>query len=414
MGANPHANGGTLRMPAYRDFAVQVSSPGSVRASATGVLGSFVAEVMRSNLAARNFRVFGPDETASNRLGAVIDVSGKAWMAEIEAVDVDLSADGRVMDVLSEHLCEGWLEGYLLTGRHGLFSCYEAFIHIIDSMFNQHAKWLKVCKDIPWRAPIASLNYLLTSHVWRQDHNGFSHQDPGFIDHVANKNPDVVRIYLAPDANCLLSIADHCLRSTDYVNLMIAGKQPEWQWLDIESAALHCAVGAGIWSWAGHGGEDPDVVMACAGDVPTLEMLAAVMLLREYVPDMRIRVRGQCGRPDGAAAVGGASARPGRRRLRRDVHARPAHRVRLPRVSVAHPQAYLSSPQPREAACARLQGRGHYHHAVRHGGAESHGPLPARARRDLPHSAAGRAGRRGEAEARREHCRPQGLDRRTR
>jgi xylulose-5-phosphate/fructose-6-phosphate phosphoketolase len=298
MGANPHANGGRLlvplRMPPWRDFAVALDAPGAVQASATGVLGSFLAEVMTGNLPARNFRVFGPDETASNRLGAVIDVTGKAWMAEQEAVDIDLSADGRVMDVLSEHLCEGWLEGYLLTGRHGLFSCYEAFIHIIDSMFNQHAKWLKVCNDIPWRAPIASLNYLLTSHVWRQDHNGFSHQDPGFIDHVANKNPDVVRIYLAPDANCLLSIADHCLRSRNQVNLMIAGKQPEWQWLDAEAAALHCAVGAGIWHWAGTGHGDgslkPDVVMACAGDVPTLETLAAVMLLREYVPDIRIRV----------------------------------------------------------------------------------------------------------------------------
>ncbi|WP_069040380.1 phosphoketolase family protein [Methyloversatilis sp. RAC08] len=298
MGANPHANGGLLRVPLrippWRDFAVALAAPGAVQASATSVLGSFLAEVMSANLPARNFRVFGPDETASNRLGAVIDVTGKAWMAECESVDVDLSADGRVMDVLSEHLCEGWLEGYLLTGRHGLFSCYEAFIHIIDSMFNQHAKWLKVCNDIPWRAPISSLNYLLTSHVWRQDHNGFSHQDPGFIDHVANKNPDVVRIYLAPDANCLLSIADHCLRSSNQVNLMIAGKQPEWQWLDAEAAALHCAVGAGIWHWAGteHGDDarEPDVVMACAGDVPTLETLAAVMLLREYVPDIRIRV----------------------------------------------------------------------------------------------------------------------------
>jgi xylulose-5-phosphate/fructose-6-phosphate phosphoketolase len=294
MGANPHANGGALlkplTMPDVRNFAVAVSAPGSVKAESTRVLGTFLAEVMRANLASSNFRLFGPDETASNRLGAVVEVTGKAWMADIESVDVDISADGRVMEVLSEHLCEGWLEGYLLTGRHGLFSCYEAFIHIIDSMFNQHAKWLKVCREIPWRKPIASLNYLLTSHVWRQDHNGFSHQDPGFIDVVANKKSDVVRIYLAPDANSLLSIADHCLRSRNYVNLIIAGKQPDWQWLDIDAAARHCAIGAGIWQWASNDGGDPDVVMACAGDVPTLETLAAVMLLRDYVPDIRIRV----------------------------------------------------------------------------------------------------------------------------
>ena len=294
MGANPHANGGGLLlplvMPEFRDFAVAVDAPGSAEAEATRVLGSFLAEVMRSNLASSNFRLFGPDETASNRLGAVVDVTGKAWMADIEPVDVDISAHGRVMEVLSEHLCQGWLEGYLLTGRHGLFSCYEAFIHIIDSMFNQHAKWLKVCLEIPWRKPIASLNYLLTSHVWRQDHNGFSHQDPGFIDIVANKKSDVVRIYLAPDANTLLAIADHCLRSRNYVNLIIAGKQPAWQWLDIDAATRHCAVGAGIWHWASNDDGDPDAVMACAGDVPTLETLAAVMLLREYVPDIRIRV----------------------------------------------------------------------------------------------------------------------------
>ncbi|MBT9497874.1 MAG: phosphoketolase family protein [Zoogloea sp.] len=294
MGANPHANGGELlvplKMPDFRDFAVTLAAPGSVKAEATRVMGSFLAEVMRRNLSSANFRLFGPDETASNRLGAVIDVSGKAWMADIEAVDDDLSADGRVMEVLSEHLCEGWLEGYLLTGRHGLFSCYEAFIHIIDSMFNQHAKWLKVCRQIPWRKPVASLNYLLTSHVWRQDHNGFSHQDPGFIDHVANKSPEVVRIYLAPDANCLLVVTDHCLKSRNYVNLIIAGKQPEWQWLDIDAAIRHCTAGAGVWDWASNDAGEPDVVMACAGDVPTLETLAAVTLLHDYVPDIRIRV----------------------------------------------------------------------------------------------------------------------------
>ncbi len=294
MGANPHANGGELLvplvMPEFRDFALAVLTPGSVRAEATRVMGSFLAEVMRLNLPEANFRLFGPDETASNRLGAVIDMSGKAWMADIETGDDQLSADGRVMEVLSEHLCEGWLEGYLLTGRHGLFSCYEAFIHIIDSMFNQHAKWLKVCRQIPWRKPVASLNYLLTSHVWRQDHNGFSHQDPGFIDHVANKSPEVVRIYLAPDANCLLAVTDHCLKSRNYVNLIIAGKQPEWQWLDIDAAIRHCTAGAGVWDWASNDAGEPDVVMACAGDVPTLETLAAVTLLHDYVPDIRIRL----------------------------------------------------------------------------------------------------------------------------
>ena len=294
MGANPHANGGEalrpLSMPHFSSYAVDVPKPGSVRAEATRVLGTFLRDVMKLNLEARNFRLFGPDETASNRLEAVYQVSGKAWMAEVDPVDIDLSADGRVMEVLSEHLCQGWLEGYLLTGRHGLFSCYEAFVHIVDSMLNQHAKWLKSTKDIPWRAPIASLNYLLTSHVWRQDHNGFSHQDPGFIDHVANKKAGIARIYLPPDANCLLSVADHCLRSRNYINLIIAGKQPEWQWLDIDAAVRHCTAGAGIWSWAGTGDGEPDVVMACAGDVPTLETLAAVTLLRSYVPDIRIRV----------------------------------------------------------------------------------------------------------------------------
>jgi len=296
MGANPHANGGgllePLALPDFREYAVALAAPGSAQAESTRVLGSFIAGVMQNSLASSNFRLFGPDETASNRLGAVIDVTGKTWMAELEAGEGDLSANGRVMEVLSEHMCQGWLEGYLLTGRHGLFSCYEAFIHIVDSMFNQHAKWLNVCQDIPWRKPVASLNYLLTSHVWRQDHNGFSHQDPGFIDIVANKNPGVVRIYLAPDANCLLVITDRCLRSRNHVNLVIAGKQPSWQWLDIDAAISHCAVGAGIWHWASNegGGDDPDVVLACAGDVPTMETLAAAMLLRKYVPDIRIRV----------------------------------------------------------------------------------------------------------------------------
>ena len=301
MGCNPHANGGgllqDLAMPNFRDYAVVVPRPGSVDAEATRVMGGFVRDVMKLNLSAQNFRIFGPDETASNRLDAVYAVSCKAWMADMEDGDTDLSTQGRVMEVLSEHLCEGWLEGYLLTGRHGLFSCYEAFIHIIDSMFNQHAKWLKVSQQIPWRAPIASLNYLLSSHVWRQDHNGFSHQDPGFMDHVANKKSEMVRIYLPPDANCLLSVTDHCLRSRNYVNVIIAGKQPQAQWLDMDAAVRHCTVGASVWEWASHGDaessadpdHEPDVVIACAGDVPTLEALAAVTLLRTYVPDIRIR-----------------------------------------------------------------------------------------------------------------------------
>jgi len=294
MGSNPHANGGALlqplAMPNFHDYAVAVLEPGSVEAEATRVLGKFLRDVMKLNLAKNNFRIFGPDETASNRLDSVYEVSGKAWMADVEESDTDLSANGRVMEVLSEHLCEGWLEGYLLTGRHGLFSCYEAFIHIIDSMLNQHAKWLKVSNQIAWRKPIASMNYLLTSHVWRQDHNGFSHQDPGFIDLVANKKSDIARIYLPPDANCLLSVADHCLRSRNYVNLIIAGKQPSFQWLDVDAAVRHCTAGAGVWQWANVGDGEPDVVMACAGDVPTLEILAAVTLLRTYVPDIRIRV----------------------------------------------------------------------------------------------------------------------------
>jgi len=294
MGSNPHANGGELlqplSLPHFHDYAVDLPTPGAVRAEATRVLGGFIRDLMKLNMGKRNFRLFGPDETASNRLEAVYEVSGKEWMASVQPNDTDLSPDGRVMEVLSEHLCEGWLEGYLLTGRHGLFSCYEAFVHIIDSMVNQHAKWLKVSRKIPWRAPVASLNYLLTSHVWRQDHNGFSHQDPGFIDHIANKTSDIARIYLPPDANSLLSVAAHCLQSRDYINLIVAGKQPEWQWLDIDSAVRHCTVGAGIWKWASNDDGDPDVVMACAGDVPTLETLAAVTLLRTYVPDIRIRV----------------------------------------------------------------------------------------------------------------------------
>jgi len=295
MSANPHANGGLLlkdlAMPPYRAHAVALDAPGATDAEATRVAGEFLREVMRLNADAGNFRVMGPDETASNRLGALFEVTQRATSAQILPGDDHLSPDGRVMEVLSEHLCQGWLEGYLLTGRHGFFSCYEAFIHIIDSMFNQHAKWLKVSRGIGWRQPIASLNYLLTSHVWRQDHNGFSHQDPGFLDHVVSKKAEVVRVYLPPDANTLLSVTDHCLRSRDYVNVIVAGKQPSPQWLDIDAATRHCAAGLGIWDWASNDeGGTPDVVMACAGDVPTLETMAAVDLLRDEVPQLKVRV----------------------------------------------------------------------------------------------------------------------------
>ena len=295
MSANPHANGGLLledlAMPAFRNYAVSVPAPGTVDAESTRVLGNFLRDVMRLNMASSNFRIMGPDETTSNRLDALFEITDRTSTAEILASDDHVAPDGRVMEVLSEHMCEGWLEGYLLTGRHGLFSCYEAFIHIVDSMFNQHAKWLATARNIPWRRPIASLNYLLTSHVWRQDHNGNSHQDPGFLDHVVNKKADVVRVYLPPDANTLLSVTDHCLRSRNYVNVIVAGKQPEPQWLDIDAAAAHCERGLGIWHWAGNDdGTDPDVVLGCCGDVPTLEILATVDLLRTHVPDLRMRV----------------------------------------------------------------------------------------------------------------------------
>ena len=305
MGMSRHANGGLLleqlEMPPFEEYGVAIEAPGATQAEATRVLGVFLRDVMKANLKSRNFRVFGPDETASNRLEALYQASPKRWDAKYEEVDENLSLDGRVMEVLSEHMCEGWLEGYLLTGRHGFFSCYEAFIHIIDSMFNQHAKWLKVSRELAWRKPIASLNYLLTSHVWRQDHNGFSHQDPGFIDHVANKKAEIVRIYLAPDVNCLLSVANHCLRSHDYVNLIIAGKQPAPVWLTMQDAVRHCTAGLGVWAWASSDGSsgpdgagtpaaDCDVVMACAGDVPTLEVMAAVSILRDRYPDLKVRV----------------------------------------------------------------------------------------------------------------------------
>jgi xylulose-5-phosphate/fructose-6-phosphate phosphoketolase len=310
MGMNPHSNGGLLleplELPSFENYAVKIDSPGTSDAEATRILGTYLRDVMRANLDTRNFRVFGPDETASNRLEALYEVTPKRWEAEYEKVDENLGLEGRVMEVLSEHMCEGWLEGYLLTGRHGFFSCYEAFIHIIDSMFNQHAKWLKVTRDLPWRKPIASLNYLLTSHVWRQDHNGFSHQDPGFIDHVAQKKAELVRIYLPPDANTLLSVGNHCLRSKNYVNLIVAGKQPSPVWLNMDEAIRHCTIGLGIWSWASNDGStgdggagggtaigkagDCDVVMACAGDIPTLETIAAVSLLNQHYPELKVRV----------------------------------------------------------------------------------------------------------------------------
>jgi len=294
MGANPHANGGLLlhdlKLPDFRDYAVDVGEPGATTAEATRVTGLLLRDVFKLNAETRNFRMFGPDETTSNRLMAPFEVTDRTFMGEIVPSDTKLGPQGRVMEVLSEHLCQGWLEGYLLTGRHGFFSCYEAFVHIVDSMFNQHAKWLKVSREITWRRPIASLTYLLTSHVWRQDHNGFSHQDPGFIDHVANKKGEVIRIYLPPDANTLLAVVDRCLRSRQYVNVIVAGKQPQPQWLDMDSAIRHCAAGLGIWPWASNDEDaEPDVVMACAGDVPTLETLAAVDILREHLPELKIR-----------------------------------------------------------------------------------------------------------------------------
>ncbi len=293
MGANPHANGGLLlrelEIPDFRDYAVEVPQPGASTSEATRLLGGFLRDVVDANR--ENFRMVGPDETASNRLGAVFEVTDRAWESRMLATDDHLAVDGRVMEVLSEHLCQGWLEGYLLTGRHGLFNCYEAFIHIVDSMFNQHAKWLKVTRDIPWRRPIASLNYLLSSHVWRQDHNGFSHQDPGFIDHVVNKKSEIVRIYLPPDANCLLSVADHCLKSRDYVNVIVAGKQPALDYLDMEQAVAHCTRGIGVWDWVSSDeGSEPDVVLACAGDVPTLETVAATAILARELPELKVRV----------------------------------------------------------------------------------------------------------------------------
>ena len=363
-----------------------VPQPGAVDAEATRVQGEFIRDVIKRN--PDNFRVFSPDETTSNRWNAVFEVTNRCSTAEILPADDHVAPDGRVMEMLSEHQCEGWLEGYLLTGRHGFFSCYEAFIHIIDSMFNQHAKWLKVSNEIPWRRPIASLNYLLTSHVWRQDHNGFSHQDPGFIDHVVNKKADVIRVYLPPDANTLLSVTDHCLRSRNYVNVIVAGKQPSPQWLDMDAAVKHCTAGLGIWPWASNDqGGEPDVVMACCGDVPTLETLAAVELLRTHFPDLKVRVinvvdlmklQPQSEHPHGLERQG----------VRRALHDRQADHLRLSRVSVADPSADLSPHESSQPARARLQGGRHDDHAVRHGRAERPRPLSPRRRRHRPRARA--------------------------
>ena len=394
MGASPHANGGLLlkplRLPDFRDYAVDVPAPATTSSEATRVLGGFLRDVMERN--PETFRVFGPDETASNRLQALFEVTERGWLAERREGDDQLSPDGRVLEVLSEHLCQGWLEGYLLTGRHGLFNCYEAFIHIVDSMFNQHSKWLKVTAGIPWRRPIASLNYLLSSHVWRQDHNGFSHQDPGFIDHVVNKKAGVIRVYLPPDANCLLSVGDHCLRSRHYVNVIVAGKQPALDYLPMDEAIAHCTRGAGRLGLgidrhrrgarrrARLRGRHPDARSGGRGGAAA------------RAPARTQGAGGQRGRPDAAAGRGGAPARPRRPAVRRPVHARQAGDLRLPRLPLADPPADLPARRSLQPPRARLHRGGHDHHPLRHGHAQPHGPLPpghgrhrsgARARRPL-------------------------------
>ena len=382
MGANPHANGGLLlrdlRLPDFRGYAVHVPTPGAVDAEATRIMGRLLRDTMTLNVETRNFRLFSPDENNSNRWQDVLDVTERAWYAERLPDDDALAPDGRVMEMLSEHQCQGWLEGYLLTGRHGFFSCYEAFIHIVDSMVNQHAKWLKACGRIPWRRSIASLNYLLSSHVWRQDHNGFSHQDPGFIDHVVNKKAAVIRVYLPPDANCLLSVTDHCLRSRDYINVVVAGKQPAPQWLTMDQAVKHCTAGIGIWEWASSDSDtEPDVVMACCGDVPTLETLAAVELLREHVPTLRVRVINVVDLMKLQPAEEHPHGLPNR-----DFDA--LFTVDKPIIFAFHGYPLADSPadvpkdEPCEPARPRLQGRGHHDHALRHGGAERNGSLPPR------------------------------------
>jgi xylulose-5-phosphate/fructose-6-phosphate phosphoketolase len=365
MSANPHANGGLLMreldLPDIADYAVKVDQPGGQNAEATAVMAEYLRDVLKNSAQRRNFRVFGPDETASNRLSHVFETTDRAWDAETLPYDDHLAPDGRVMEILSEHTCQGWLEGYLLTGRHGLFSCYEAFIHIIDSMFNQHAKWLKTCNEIPWRRRIPSLNYLLTSHVWRQDHNGFSHQDPGFIDYVTNKKAEIVRVYLPPDANSLLYVTDHCLKSWNRINVIVAGKQPAPQWLGMDEAVKHCTAGIGIWEWASNDKDSgPDVVMACAGDVPTLETAHPC--------------RQRC-RPYDPAAARRPPAWAQRPRFRRAVHHRQAGHLRPSRISDLDSPADLSAPQSRQFPCPWLQGGGHDDDPVRHGGVERARPL---------------------------------------
>ena len=393
MSANPTANGGLLLrdllLPDFQDYGVKVDAPGTTSSEATRVLGEFLRDVMKANQHQRNFRVFGPDETESNRLGALFEVTNRTWVAETKPDDEQVAPDGRVMEILSEHMCQGWLEGYLLTGRHGLFSCYEAFIHIIDSMFNQHAKWLKVSHEIPWRRPIASLNYLLTSHVWRQDHNGFSHQDPGFIDHVVNKKAEIIRVYLPPDTNSLLSVADHCLRSRDYVNLVVAGKQPTLNWLSIEDATLHATRGIGIWDWASNDdGEEPDVVMACAGDTPTLETLAAADLLRRHLPDLKVRVinvvdlmrlQDDGEHPHGMTGAQFDALFTTSKPVIFAYHGYP----------VADPSPHLPPHEPLQYPRTGIQRGRDDDDAFRHGHAERSGPVPPRDRRDRQGSRTG-------------------------
>ncbi len=401
MGANPHANGGALlrdlRMPDFRTHAVNVPSPGAVDAQDTLVLGQFLRDVVKLNSEQRNFRIFGPDETLSNLLGAVFEVTNRQWDAREVGNDEFLAPGGRVLDsMLSEHQCEGWLEGYLLTGRHGLFNSYEAFIRIVDSMFSQHAKWLKVTSELPWRRKIASLNYLLASHVWQQDHNGFTHQDPGFLDHVINKKADIVRVYLPPDANCLLSVFDHCLRSRHYVNVVVAGKHALPQWLTMEAAVVHCTKGIGIWQWASNDqSSEPDVVMACCGDTPTLEILAAGVHPARASPGAE-NSGDQRGRSDEAAIQLRASARAQRLGLRLALHPRQAHRLRLSWLSLAGASPDLPPRKP-ESARPRLQGGGHHHDRLRYAGAERPGPLSPGHRRHRSSGAAGHTGRLPEA-----------------
>jgi xylulose-5-phosphate/fructose-6-phosphate phosphoketolase len=385
MGANPHTNGGLLlrdlRMPDFHAHALEVPAPGAVVGQDTMVLGEFLREVVALNQ--DGFRVFGPDETLSNLLGAVFETTNRQWEARTQANDEFLAPEGRVLDsMLSEHQSEGWLEGYLLTGRHGLFNCYEAFIHIVDSMFNRHAKWLKVTSQLPWRREIASLNYLLASHVWQQDHNGFTHQDPGFLDHVVSKKADIVRVYLPPDANSLLSVADHCLRSRNYVNVVVAGKHALPQWLTMEQAVVHCAEGIGIWKWASNDeGVEPDVVMACCGDTPALETLAAVSILREHLPDLKIRVVNVVDlmklEPESEHPHGLSSAAYDALFTRRSTSSS------TPRVPVADPSPHLPAHQP-QPPCARIHRGGHDHDTLRSEGPEPHRSLPPRAGRDRP------------------------------